>query len=232
MKKNYLFSLGLLVSLLTLSSFNDDPGNRRNKINGHEYVDLGLSVKWATCNVGASSPEESGGYYAWGETEEKEIYDFSTYKWCDGSAETMTKYCTGNSCGKVDNKVVLDPQDDVAYVKWGRRWRMPTVAEIAELHSKCSWEWVTLNGVKGYNVTGPNGNSIFIPAVGRRDGSCLDLDGSSYYWSSSLGGSFSLGNISLGNHSYSAFDLVFDSDCPVFLIGSRFYGHCVRPVCE
>ena len=99
--------------------------------NGHEYVDLGLpsGLKWATCNVGASSPEVYGGYYAWGETEEKSSYSWSTYKWCNGSYDTMTKYCTSSSYGTVDNKTTLDPQDDVAHVKWGGRWRMPTLEE-------------------------------------------------------------------------------------------------------
>ena len=89
--------------------------------NGHEYVDLGLpsGTKWATCNVGASSPEDYGEYYAWGETETKSTYDWRTYKWCKGSNDTMTKYCTSSSSGTVDNKTVLDPEDDVAHVKWG-----------------------------------------------------------------------------------------------------------------
>ena len=103
----------------------------------HEYVDLGLSVKWATCNMGASSPEEYGDHYAWGETETESTYDWNTYKWCKGSKNTLTKYCTDSDYGTVDNKTVLDPEDDVAQVKWGGNWRMPTDAEIEELRENC-----------------------------------------------------------------------------------------------
>ena len=134
----------------------------------HEYVDLGLSVKWATCNMGASSPEEYGDYYAWGETETKSTYDWNTYKWCKGSENTLTKYCTDSDYGTVDNKTVLDPEDDVAHVKWGGNWRMPTDAEIEELRENCIWKWTTQNGKNGYKVTSKkNGNSIFLPL--RRD---------------------------------------------------------------
>ena len=193
-------------------------------VDGYECVDLGLSVKWATCNVGASKPEEYGGYYAWGETEEKSNYDWSTYKWCNGSYDTMTKYCTNSSCGTVDNKTVLDPQDDIAHVKWGGTWRMPTKAEQDELRNNCTWTWTTQNGVKGYKVTGPNGNSIFLPAAGYRDGTDLDRSGGNgYYWSNSLneGASFSAYLLNLGS-SYYALD---DG-------GGRYYGFSVRPVSE
>ena len=153
----------------------------------YEAVDLGLSVKWATFNVGATKPEEYGGYYAWGETEEKENYDWSTYKWCNGSYDTQTKYCTNSSYGTVDNKTTLDLEDDVAHVKWGGSWRMPTSDEIKELRRECNWQWTSLNGVNGHRVTGPNGNSIFLPAAGCRYGTVLDGRGiHGYYWSSSL----------------------------------------------
>ena len=153
----------------------------------YEAVDLGLSVKWATFNVGATKPEEYGGYYAWGETEEKEDYDWSTYKWCNGRFYTMTKYCIESSYGTVDNKTVLDPEDDVAHVKWGGDWRMPTTEEQRELLNNCTWEWTSFNDVNGYKVTGPNGNNIFLPAAGYRFGTEVDYRGYyGYYWSSSL----------------------------------------------
>lgn len=153
----------------------------------HEAVDLGLSVKWATCNVGASSPEEAGGYYAWGETEEKSDYDWDTYKWCNGTDVSMTKYCTNSSYGIVDNKSRLDSEDDVAHVKWGGSWRMPTLDETNELISKCVWKWTTYNGVNGQLVTGPNGNSIFLPAVGYRYGTrFIGLGEDGCYWSAAL----------------------------------------------
>lgn len=104
----------------------------------YDWVDLGLSVKWDTCNVGASSPEEYGGYYAWGETEEKRGYDWNTYKWCHGASGFQTKYCTGSNYGTVDNNTVLAPEDDAARVKWGGNWRMPILNEVKELLSKCT----------------------------------------------------------------------------------------------
>ena len=136
--------------------------------NGHEYVDLGLpsGLKWATCNVGATAPEEYGDYFAWGETETKATYDLSNYKWCNGTYESMTKYCTNSEYGIVDNKTTLELSDDAARVNWGGSWRMPTKAEQDELRNtdNCTWEWTTQNGVNGYKVTSKkNGNSIFLP---------------------------------------------------------------------
>ena len=125
-----------------------------------EYVDLGLSVKWATFNVGATSPEDYGDYFAWGETEPKETYSWATYKWCDGTDANMTKY------NKTDGKTTLELADDAAHVIWGDRWRMPTKAEMQELFDKCTWEADTVHGMSGKRVTGPNGNSIFIPTIG------------------------------------------------------------------
>ena len=147
----------------------DELSESTNSENGHTYVDLGLSVKWATCNVGASSLEEYGDFFAWGETEPKEIYDWSTYKWCEGANNKLTKYNTNSSDGVVDNKITLDLSDDAARVNWGGRWRTPTVNEINELSTKCTWTWNTQNGVKGYKITSnSNGKSIFIPAAGYR----------------------------------------------------------------
>ena len=189
----------------------------------YEAVDLGLSVKWAAHNVGATTPEEYGGYYAWGETEEKDNYDWSTYKWCNGSSDTMTKYCTSSSDGTVDNKTVLDPEDDVAHVKWGGNWRMPTKAEQDELRNNCTWTWTTQKGVNGYKVTGPNGNSIFLPAAGYRSGTGVNNRGSyGFYWSSSL----------RSNNSGNAYYLSFDSGNFYWNLGGRCPGHSVRPVCE
>ena len=175
---------------------------------GHAYVDLGLSVKWATCNVGATKPEEYGNYYAWGETSPKTTYDYSTYKWCNGSYDTMTKYCTDSDYGTVDNKTVLDPEDDAAAVNMGGSWRMPTAEEQKELIDECTWTWTTLNGVNGYNVEGSNGNSIFLPAAGcRYDGDLLDAGSLGYYWSSSLGTGDSDGAYNL---HFSSVDVVWN----------------------
>ncbi len=155
---------------------------------GHEYVDLGLpsGTLWATCNVGASSPEDYGDYFAWGETEPKDNYDWSTYKWCDGSESTLTKYCNISSFGMVDNKTDLLPEDDAAYVNWGPEWRMPTEEQQDELHRRCNWTWTMQNGVDGRLVTGPNGNSIFLPAAGSYWDSTFHEVGSGIYWSRTL----------------------------------------------
>ena len=127
---------------------------------GHVHaVDLGLSVKWACCNIGANSPEEYGSYYAWGENEEKESCIWSTYKWHNNDTGEMTKY------NDTDGKKVLGLEDDTAQTLWGEDWRTPTQAEIQELMDCCTWEWTSVNGVYGYKVSG-NGNSIFLPAAG------------------------------------------------------------------
>ena len=144
----------------------------------HKWVDLGLpsGTLWATCNVGANSPEEYGDYFAWGETAPKDYYDWSTYKWRNGSENTLTKYCTQSGYGYngfVDNKTELDPEDDAACVNWGTSWRMPTLEQIQELCNTCSWQWTLLNGVSGQLVTGPSGNTLFFPAAGYRLGDSL-----------------------------------------------------------
>ena len=158
-----------------------------NNHNGHEYVDLGLSVKWATCNVGASKPEDYGDYFAWGETQPKTDYGRYEHKWLGGAGFSLAKYNTSSRYGTVDNKNVLEKKDDVAAVSWGGSWRMPTKAEQDELKEQCTWTWTSRNGVEGYKVTGPNGKSIFLPPAGNRDYGTLYYAG--YYcdyWSSSL----------------------------------------------
>ena len=213
------------VDSITFSKVeNPDPNTgATGSENGYEYVDLGLSVKWATCNVGATKPEEYGDYFAWGETEPKSTYDWSTYKWCNGSSDTQTKYCTKSSYGTVDNKTQLELSDDAARANWGGSWRMPTRAEQDELRENCTWTWTTQNGVNGYKVTGTNGNSIFLPAAGDRyDRSRGDAGYIGYYWSSSL-------YTGSPNNAWSV-DLYRDY---VDRYGySRSYGFSVRPVCQ
>ena len=228
MRNNCLSFVGLffVLSIFVVSCDNstDDDGGAGDFFNpnGYEYVELGLpsGIKWATCNIGATKPEEYGGYYAWGETEEKSYYDWDTYKWCNGTRNSLTKYCTDSDYGHVDNKTVLDPEDDVAHVKWGGSWRMPTSDEMQELNDNCTWQWTT----NGYRVTGPNGNSIFLPAASCRIGAD-DLCGeaSGYYWSSSL----------LGDRGCNyAYCLYFFDDNRVLHNHMRYGGLCVRPVCE
>ena len=195
--------------------------------NGHEYVDLGLSVKWATCNVGATKPEEYGDYFAWGETQPKSNYDWSTYKWCNGSYDRQTKYCTDSYYGTVDNKTQLELSDDAVRANWGGSWRMPTDVELIELSEQCTWTWTTQNGVYGYKVTskksGYTNKSIFLPAAGYRYDSSLNYAGSyGYYWSSSLN----------TGSPYNACGLYFSSDDVSRDYDIRFYGHSVRPVSQ
>ena len=185
----------------------------------HMYVDLGLSVKWATCNVGATKPEEYGNYYAWGETQTKRVYSQNNYKYgtYDGDFCTLTKYT-------VTDGVTLKATDDAASVNWGGTWRMPTIAEWQELENNCSWTQTTLNGVNGYKVKSKvNGNTIFLPAAGSRNGSSLDGDGDAgYYWSSSLNMRYPGG----------AWRMLFSSWATDRVGGYRYYGCTIRPVCE
>ena len=195
--------------------------------NGYEYVDLGLSVKWATCNVGATKSEDYGDYFAWGETQPKSTYNWSTYKWCNGSSYTLTKYCTNSDYGTYDGKSTLELADDAARANWGGSWRMPTREEQVELRDNCKWEWTTQNGVKGYKVTskkkGYTKNSIFLPAAGyRRDSSLKEVGSYGDYWSSSLD----------SDSPNDAYELYFQSGNVSGYDSDRYFGFSVRPVCQ
>lgn len=207
-------------------------GFEATMINGHEYVDLGLSVKWATCNVGASKPERYGDLYAWGETKTTN-YTWSTYSLCNGNNFNMlTKYCTSPDFGIVDNKTVLEAKDDAAHIKWGSSWRMPTEKEWSELlnESNCSVQrdpdycntgiagWVIISKKNGYK-----GNSIFLPAAGFSQGSeRIQAGDRGKYWSSSLDTKDS--NYAI--YAYMNSQQVDGSRCV------RYKGLSVRPVCE
>jgi hypothetical protein len=140
----------------------------------HEFVDLGLpsGTLWATCNIGANAPEEYGNYFAWGETETKDEADYKTfanYKWCEGTAYSMTKYCDNPISGTVDNKTELEPEDDAATVNWGSNWQIPSAQQGEELLNSnyTTATWTQVNGVYGCKFTSKsNGNSIFLPAAG------------------------------------------------------------------
>jgi hypothetical protein len=176
-----------------------------------EAVDLGLpsGTKWASFNVGATKPEEYGGYYAWGETEEKERYDWDTYIHCDGAS---------NTCHDLGSDI-SGTQYDIAHVKWGGNWCMPTYEDFEELNDNCTSEWTTLNGVNGRKFTGPNGNSIFLPAAGSYWHSNLSQAGSNgEYWSSTL----SWDSFARGFSFYSGRTQFFSCDC--------YVGNSVRPV--
>lgn len=219
-------------------------------------VDLGIvmtrtdgttyKLYWAKSNLSdkglCTNPEDYGDYYAWGEIDPyysgqdpltwkdgKTGYNWASYKWCNGSSSTLTKYNTDSSRGNVDNKTVLEPEDDVAHVKLGGKWRMPTYAEWDELSntSNCSWTWTTINGVNGYKVqskkSGYTDNWIFLPAAGYRgDSDLYDVSSFGYYWSSSL----------YTDTPHYAWFVYFDSGFVRRNLYSRFNGHSVRPVSE
>ena len=200
--------------------------NISNTIDGREYVDLGLpsGTLWATCNVGANSPGEYGDYFDWGETKPKSTYDWSIYKYCNGTGDSMTKYCTSSSDGTVDNKNELESSNDAATVIWGRDWQMPSEEQCEELinSSYTTTTWTTMNGEYGRKITSmSNGNSIFLPAAGYRGGTSLNNAGSDgYYWSRSL---------CTGYNNY-ACSLHFDSSDINAYDYRRCYGRSVRPV--
>lgn len=200
------------------------------EIPAYEYVDLGLSVKWAAFNVGATKPEEFGDYFAWGETKPKEDYSWPAYKWCNGSYDSLTKYNTKSDYGTVDDMTVLDPEDDVAHVRWGGSWRMPTKAEQEELLDSCTWTWfdsgnTEFNGVAGCKVTsnveGYTDRSIFLPASGYRESLLLGGVGYYGYYMSSL----------CSGSPYFARVLELSSDSRRIYYAFRCNGQSVRPVC-
>ena len=193
----------------------------------HEYVDLGLpsGLLWATCNVGANAPEEYGDYFAWGETQPKDTYNWSTYQYCNGSYNTLTKYCNNSSYGYngfTDNLTTLLPEDDAATANWGGNWRMPTNEEFEELYNNTTVTWTQQNGVNGRLFTASNGNSLFLPAAGYYGGTCLSGAGTDgYYWSSSLGA---------GDPNLARRLRFYSGDCYMYGNGYRSDGFTVRPV--
>lgn len=193
-----------------------------------QSVDLGLSVYWASCNVGAAYPQGYGDYYAWGETESKDYYGWTTYKYTNGGYGKMTKYCNDASHGDngfTDMKTVLEPEDDAAAANWGDAWRMPTDAEWKELLEQCTWNWIKYStDTFGYVVTSKtNGNSIFLPAAGYLvDDSRYNAGMRGNYWSSSLNDA---------EASYARY-IDFQSSKQERTTYGRFYGRSVRAVRE
>lgn len=176
-------------------------------INGHEYVDLGLpsGMKWATQNVGASSPTEAGNYYAWGETATKPEYTEANCNTYNASLDDIA----GN------------PEFDAATAEWGASWRMPTKEDMEELMNNCTWEWEVRDGVGGKKVTGPNGNHIFIPITGYQYGTSLYMQDFGYYWTSTP----------ITNYENYSYDFFFDMELNLSMgFDDRCYGQPVRPV--
>lgn len=211
------------VEYVSFSTTQKEDTQNGKIINGHKFVDLGLpsGLLWAETNVGAESLSDYGNYYAWGETSVKLNYDWSTYKYGKASND-MTKY------SYIDDKSTLECSDDAAWANWGTSCRMPTKTELAELNDmdNCTWEWTTVNDVKGYKVTGKKAgytdNWIFLPASGGYyDGEC-HYQGDTCYLSSSR----------YNYPAYDAFALRFNSDNHKVGYSYRCYGNVVRPVAE
>ena len=172
----------------------------------HKWVDLGLSVKWSTCNLGASAPEEYGDYYAWGEV------------------ATKTEY-TESNCSTIDKSLIdisASKNHDAARIVWGGKWRIPTETEFQELIDNCTWTWETLNGNNGCKVTGPNGNSIFIPAAGTyRNREVMGIGKAGLYWTSTQSDKDNLAKN------------IICSDAGPFMMGTSFdVGYTIRPVLD
>ena len=197
-------------------------------VHGYKAVDLGLSVRWATCNVGAANPEEPGYYLQWGAIEEQEFYNYPLVRFWDDDYSEWTKYCYS------DNKTTLESDDDAASRVMGSPWRMPTIGEVQQLVDSCTWEYAVIGETEGAVVTGPNGNSIFIPAAGYKvdDSDVSELNECAYYWTASLDGESSARTFFFGirldpeaevetkiiSDYYSSYD-------------ERYYGQSVRAVC-
>lgn len=209
-----VFLLSVLFCMMMVSCKPDDSDG---KPEGHGYVDLGLSVKWATCNVGATTPEEYGDYFAWGDMTTKSDYSSSN---CTTYGLSISQL---QAQGYIDSKGNLTAQYDAATANLGGNWRMPTYDELNELIENCIWTWTTQNGVNGYKVIGPSGASIFLPAAGYRGGSSLNDAGIyGYYWSSTP------------DEFYDryAYILFIDGEGPFMDDNYRGGGRSVRPVVE
>ena len=211
--KNTISDIGRCIGLSIRPVYQSKP-----MINGHEYVDLGLSVKWATCNIGAKAPHELGNQYAWGETTPKDNYTINNCQTLEVQHRERKSFF-----GTKTEEVIIDRKDnfiDTAQANWGGTWRMPTHYEIDELANKCKWEKTTLNDTKVFKVTGPNGNSIYL----RDPGHCTigqegKRGGTSCFWSSSP-------------YENMACYLFFFSNEHHITADNRYEGRAVRPVSE
>ena len=202
----------------------DEPNNGSNDNSGsggdgsitHEYVDLGLpsGTLWATCNVGADTPEGYGDYFAWGETEPKDVYNWETYKLCNGNSDSFNKYCS------TDGLMILQPSDDAATANWGNKWCMPSTIQWEELCHNITHTWITQAGVSGYLFTANNGNSIFLPAAGSGEDGPSEAGFDGTYWANSL---------DINSDVY-AMRFSFSSDSYQLGSNRRRYGFSVCPV--
>lgn len=229
MKKNIFIALVGMIMLVIAQHAQAQVVQKSviGSANGHEYVNLGLpsGTLWATCNIGATKPEENGSYFAWGETKAKNAYNWASYKYANGNEEKLTKYCDNSSYGNngfSDYRTILQADDDAAAVNWGNGWHMPTQEQWEELINNTTNKWTTQNGVKGYLFTAKNGQTLFLPAAGYRQGSKKIRVGSyGSYWSVTLS----------DIRPSCAWHLCFDSDfCNSYCFDDRQDGYPVRPV--
>ena len=232
MRINQYYKIKTITKRVNSQDYDDTPKtpNVSRKVlihNGHEYVDLGLSVMWATCNVGAESPEEYGDYFAWGEVKSKKEYHNENYMYFKDNStmrksSIITKYNTRSDEGIVDHKTQLELNDDAASYNWRGSWRLPTQLEIEELHDQCIWTWTIKNGVKGYTIKSKrNGNNIFLPAAGEYFETIRKAGTNGFYWSSSLHDVY-------GRKAQRL--LFLENTVSCFGYGNRYLGHPVRPV--
>ena len=207
--------------------------------NGHRYVDLGLSVKWATCNIGADSPEKTGGKYAWGEVAIKPDYTWQNYRFNNGGEGywdvKLSKYNSDSKLGPVDMRETLEPEDDAAHVYWGGKWRIPTAGEFQELANNCTFIWSTLNGCEGClivsNKPGYTDRFILLPTTRKRTDGVGTADG--YYWSSTTNLTDRQGSYNPGPCSSYAFFIwnMYNLQIWINLENQRSFGLAIRPVC-
>lgn len=232
---------GVIVYVTNSASNGDSETNQSvlsdNDKTTHEYVDLGLSVKWATCNVGAQNPEDYGDYFGWGEVIPKDSYTWENYRYyASGHYDSVddgllfSKYTFEESFGKTDKKNILEQMDDAANNQWGGNWRIPTKDEFEELRTNCTWVWTNVNGVNGYKITsnkiGYTDNSIFLPAAGRRFDTTLSMDGNfGEYWSRNLKTDFGY----IENLAW-VFEFHQNNDMQEYW-RFRYIGLPIRPVC-
>ena len=220
MKKIFLMALSLLfVGTVANAKVNGTESEPSDEV---EAVDLGLSVKWANMNVGATKDSGFGSYFAWGEVKPKHFYSWGTYIWTKGDTQFPLKYTT------TDRKTQLVPSDDAARANWGGEWRMPTVEEFEELADpvKCDWEWITKDGINGYKVTGKKtGKSIFLPITGFRFYEAVQFRAiNGIYWSSTL-------DTGTPNKAWCLeFDFQNVNVTTGKLSSNRFSGRCIRAV--
>ena len=202
------------------SKANKTYGNPTGIIDGHSYVDLGLSVKWATCNLGATTPYEFGTYYAWGEITPKLEYTKENYKYYEGNYKYRA----------IGSEIKSSEFDAVSY-SWSKPWRMPTKAECQELISRCEWIWTSMNNIFGYKIKGPNGNSIFLPASGFYNFNNTHELG--LYWTSTYNDDNSIYGEGASAFSFGIYKPYSGGHARLYINKSeRFQGYTIRPVCN